>query len=60
MPTDMTGEVAENFPQAVIDMHPIRRIATIEEVAGAVSYLVSPAASYTAGAVIDVSGGVLV
>jgi NAD(P)-dependent dehydrogenase (short-subunit alcohol dehydrogenase family) len=56
----MTGEVAENFPQAVIDMHPIRRIATIEEVAGAVSYLVSPAASYTAGAVIDVSGGVLV
>ena len=44
----------------VIDMHPIRRIATIEEVAGAVSYLVSPAASYTAGAVIDVSGGVLV
>lgn len=60
MPTDMAEEAAENFPEAVLDMHPIRRIATVEEVVGAVSYLVSPAASYTAGAVIDVSGGVLV
>jgi len=40
-------------------MHPIRRIATLEEVAAAVSYLVGPTAGYTAGTVIDVSGGVL-
>lgn len=60
MPTDMAAGAAENFPEAVLDLHPIRRIATIEEVASAVSYLVGPTASYTAGAVIDVSGGVLV
>ena len=59
MPTDMAEEAAENFPDAVLDMHPIRRIATLEEVAAAVSYLVGPAAGYTAGTVIDVSGGVL-
>ncbi len=40
--------------------HRVDPAVPIEEVAGAVSYLVSPAASYTAGAVIDVSGGVLV
>jgi len=60
MATEMAAEAAENFPQAVIDMHPISRIATLEEVAGAVSYLVGPNAAYTAGTIIDVSGGVLV
>jgi 3-oxoacyl-[acyl-carrier protein] reductase len=59
MATDMAAEAAENFPDAVMDMHPIRRIATVEEVAAAVSYLVGPTAGYTAGAVIDVSGGVV-
>lgn len=59
MPTDMAAGAADNLPDAMLDMHPIRRIATLEEVAGAVSYLVSPAGAYTAGAVIDVSGGIL-
>jgi len=59
MPTDMAAGAAENLPDAMLDMHPIRRIATLEEVAGAVSYLVGPAGAYTAGAVIDVSGGIL-
>jgi len=55
----MAAGAAENLPDAMLDMHPIRRIATLEEVAGAVSYLVGPAGAYTAGAVIDVSGGIL-
>ncbi len=59
MPTDMAAGASENLPDGLLDMHPIRRIATLEEVAGAVSYLVSPAGAYTAGTVIDVSGGVL-
>jgi 3-oxoacyl-[acyl-carrier protein] reductase len=59
MPTDMAADAAEHFPEAMLDMHPIRRIATLEEVADAVSYLVGPKAGYTAGAVIDISGGVL-
>ena len=60
MATDMAAEAAENFPDAVMDMHPIRRIATVEEVAAAVSYLVGPTAGYTAGTVIEVSGGLVV
>lgn len=60
MPTDMAAEAAVNLPDTLMDMHPIRRIATLEEVAGAVSYLVGPNAGYTAGSVIDVSGGVTV
>lgn len=59
MPTDMAAGAAENLPDTMLDMHPIRRIATLEEVASAVSYLVSPAGAYTAGTIIDVSGGVL-
>jgi NAD(P)-dependent dehydrogenase (short-subunit alcohol dehydrogenase family) len=60
MATDMGAEAAEHLPEALMDMHPIRRIATLEEVAAAVSYLVGPTAGYTAGTVIDVSGGVLI
>lgn len=57
MPTDMAAGTADNFPPALMDLHPIRRIATLEEVAAAVSYLVSPVAAYTGGTIIDVSGG---
>jgi 3-oxoacyl-[acyl-carrier protein] reductase len=40
-------------------MHPIRRIATLEEVAASVIYLAGPDAAYITGSIIDVSGGVL-
>lgn len=60
MPTDMAAAVADNLPAAVMDAHAIRRIAQLEEVAAAVSYLVSPTSGYTAGAVIDISGGFVV
>jgi NAD(P)-dependent dehydrogenase (short-subunit alcohol dehydrogenase family) len=60
MATDMGAEAAEHLPEGLMDTYPIRRIATLEEVAAAVSYLVGPTAGYTAGTVIDVSGGVLV
>lgn len=59
MPTDMGAETAQYLPDNVLDMHPIHRKAELAEVAGAVSYLVSPNAGYTAGTVINVSGGVL-
>lgn len=35
---------------------PLRRIARAEEIAGPVAFLVSPAASYVSGAVLDVNG----
>jgi 3-oxoacyl-[acyl-carrier protein] reductase len=42
MPTDMAGASADQIPAAVLDMHPIRRIATLEEVAASVIYLAGP------------------
>jgi 3-oxoacyl-[acyl-carrier protein] reductase len=36
---------------------PLKRVATPEDVAGAVAYLVSDDASYVTGTIIDVTGG---
>lgn len=59
MPTDMSAEVlGESVPDAVLDQHPIRRIATLEEVAGLVSFLAGPQGGYITGEVISVSGGI--
>ncbi len=58
MPTDMAAGVADNLPDAVMDLHPIRRIATLEEVAATVCFLAGPNASYITGGVVDIGGGV--
>jgi NAD(P)-dependent dehydrogenase (short-subunit alcohol dehydrogenase family) len=42
---------------AVAQNIPLGRVGTVDDVAAAVSYLVSPAASYITGDVIDVNGG---
>lgn len=39
-----------------VDQFPMRRIAEAAEIAGPLAFLVSPAASYVSGAVIDVNG----
>ncbi|MBI1291746.1 SDR family oxidoreductase [bacterium] len=57
MPTDMASAVADKLPDAIMDLHAIRRIATLEEVAAAVCFLAGPHAGYMSGAVLDVSGG---
>jgi len=60
MPTDMMTEVlgSHNAPEAFLDQHPIRRIATLEEVAALVGFLAGPNGGYITGGVIDVAGGV--
>lgn len=58
MPTDMAAEVAHNVPETLMDLHPIRRIATLEEVAATVCFLAGPNTGYISGAVLDVAGGV--
>ena len=58
MPTDMAAEVlGDGVPDALLDLHAIRRIATLEEVAALVCFLAGPNGGYITGGVIDVAGG---
>lgn len=59
MPTDMMAEVfgGTDAPDAFLDLHPIRRIATLEEVSALVCFLAGPNGAYMTGGVIDVAGG---
>jgi NAD(P)-dependent dehydrogenase (short-subunit alcohol dehydrogenase family) len=57
MPTDMAADVRDNLPDAIMDLHPIRRIATLEEVSAVVCFLAGPHGGYITGGVIDVAGG---
>lgn len=58
MPTDMAqAMLGDEVPAALLDLHPIRRIATLEEVAGTVCFLAGPHAGYITGDVISVAGG---
>lgn len=58
MPTQMANEVlGDSVPEALLDIHPIRRIANLDEVATLVTYLAGPDAAYITGSVIDVAGG---
>lgn len=59
MPTDMGAAVVDNPPvlEAILDLHPIRRMATLEEIAAMVSFVAGPFGGYITGEVISVSGG---
>lgn len=59
MPTDMMTQALGSTvaPEPFLDMHPIRRIATLEEVSALVGFLAGPNAGYITGGVIDVAGG---
>jgi NAD(P)-dependent dehydrogenase (short-subunit alcohol dehydrogenase family) len=59
MPTDMAADVAGELPNrdAILDMHPIRRIATLEEVAATICFLAGPNAGYINGEAINIAGG---
>ncbi|HYO80756.1 MAG TPA: SDR family oxidoreductase [Bryobacteraceae bacterium] len=58
MPTDMAAAVGgDKLPDPMMDLHPIRRIAALEEVTAVISLLAGPNGGYMTGGVIDVSGG---
>ncbi|NYI01413.1 SDR family NAD(P)-dependent oxidoreductase [Cupriavidus plantarum] len=58
MPTDMAADVlGDGVPEALMNLHPIRRIATLEEVATTACFLAGPHAGYITGEVINIAGG---
>lgn len=55
--TDMTHALTEEQKQAMLAAIPLGRAGTPEDIAGAVGFLVSPAAAYVTGTTVHVNGG---
>ncbi len=58
--TEMTEKLPEPVKEAYISQIALKRAGTPEDVAAAVSFLLSPAAQYITGTIINVSGGLLI
>ena len=54
--TEMTGQVRQDWRELWIDSIPFKRMGTPEELAGAVIYFLSDAATYTSGADLLIDG----
>ena len=55
--TDLTGEIPDRMRQMFVSRTPLRRLATAEDVAKAVLFLVSPYADFITGENLLVTGG---
>ena len=55
--TDMTHALSEEQKSAMLASIPLGRAGTPEDIAGTVSFLVSPAAAYVTGTTVHVNGG---
>lgn len=57
--TEMTEKLSDKAKEEYYSGIPLNRAGTTEDIAGAVKFLISPAASYITGTVLNVSGGLL-
>jgi 3-oxoacyl-[acyl-carrier protein] reductase len=56
--TDMIADLEDGQRRAMLDMVPMRRFGTVEEVARLVRFLCSDDAAYITGQVIAINGGI--
>jgi 3-oxoacyl-[acyl-carrier protein] reductase len=57
IPTDLTADLPQDLVEKAIEMTPLGRPGTSEEIANAVAFLVSDEASFITGVVLRVDGG---
>jgi 3-oxoacyl-[acyl-carrier protein] reductase len=55
--TELVADVSQRVKMSLAAQTPLRRLATVEDVAEVVAYLVGPAASYVTGQTVHLSGG---
>ncbi len=58
--TEMTEKLSDKIKEEYLAQIPLKRAGTVSDIAEAVAFLLSPAASYITGTVINVSGGLLI
>lgn len=55
--TDMTRDLKQDTVDAMLEQIPLQRLGSVDDVAAAAAFLVSPAAAYITGETLNVNGG---
>lgn len=58
IPTELTANVSDDFRKYYLDLTPLKRFGTADEVAAMIGFLCSPDAGYITGQTIAIDGGI--